>query len=1367
MYYFEHIKQKNREQYENELQAIGDLKLKQLMSWRQERLDDASFIYNSETIADEIAKVCENPSRSTYRKQTLGWMTSMFKNHQYTSISLFDSHYKRVLSVNNENSESISHDPPYLRSAAQPKRILFSDLHTEVGRGVFIDIVVPVLRGRRVDSTVVGLVILMIDPNTVLYPLIQEWPVPSRTSESLLIRREGDDVVYLNALRHIKNVPLELRRPVDEEQLPAAMAARGVEGIVEGKDYRGVEVLAAVRRVPDSQWFLIAKLDAEEMNASVLRDEWLVSILIAALIVATGATIGFSWRTQNARFYRREYEAELERKALTAHYDYLTKLANDIVILISQDLRIVEPNDRALSAYGYSREELIRMHAGDLQAPEVFSQLDTVLKSIEEKNGLVYETLHRRKDGSIFPAEVSSRVIEIEGRRFYQSIIRDITERKNAEKKIKRLSRVYAVLSNINKAIVRLRDRQELFEETCRIAVEDGLFKLAWIGVVNDQTSLVEPIASAGMSVGYLERFRISVTNEPKGRGPAAIALRIGDHIVCNDIECDERMEPWREAALRLGFRSLVRFPIVMFDSVRAAISLYSGEKNFFDEEEINLLRGMSEDISYALESLKREEDRTLIDEALKKSELKYRELIIQAADGIFIADREWKILFVNPKSCEMLGYSEGELLRLNIKDTYAFDEMDNATRRMKDLQTRNALQFERKMRRKDGSVFPVEVNLRTLKDGTYQAIVHDITERKRSEEQLRLQSTALQSAANAIIITDSDGNVLWVNAAFTQLTGYSLDEINSKSTRVLKSGKQDLSFYKTLWNTILSGGIWHGEIVNKRKDGSLYDEEMTITPVRNDVGSITHFIAIKQDIAKRKKAEEDLREAEIRYRALFDESPDGIAVIDPETGVAIEFNEKVHTQLGYSKEEFARLRISDYEVLEKPEETKAHMEKVLREGKDDFETIQRTKSGHLRNVHVTVMTFKLHGKLLIYTIFRDITERKKAAVERKDLEAQLLQMQKMDSLGTLAGGIAHDFNNILSIVLGYSTLLERQKNNAERFSESIVAINQAVQRGANLVRQILTFARKTETAFEAADVNRIVKELLSMLMQTFPKIITFSQSLEEDLPLINADHSQLHQALLNLCVNARDAMPKGGVLSLSTQRVAGDEVRQRFSEATEERYMRVTVTDSGTGMSESVKKRVFEPFFTTKEQSKGTGLGLAVVYGVVQTHHGFIDVATEMGKGTSFHVYLPIPSVWSEHLEVEKRMEEVVPHGTEAILLVEDEELLLSMMEVLLEQNGYRVFTASDGKEAIAMYELHKNEIKLVLTDLGLPRLSGIEEFMRLKEIDPELKVILASGFFDPELKADLLKAGARAFIQKPYVPNEVLKMIREVLDS
>jgi CheY-like chemotaxis protein len=369
--------------------------------------------------------------------------------------------------------------------------------------------------------------------------------------------------------------------------------------------------------------------------------------------------------------------------------------------------------------------------------------------------------------------------------------------------------------------------------------------------------------------------------------------------------------------------------------------------------------------------------------------------------------------------------------------------------------------------------------------------------------------------------------------------------------------------------------------------------------------------------------------------------------------------------------------------------------------------------------------------------------------------------------VGTLAGGIAHDFNNILGIILGHATLLEHVVVDPAKFLKSREAIVNAVHRGASLVQQILTFARKTDVSIEAMNVNDVIVDLMRMLEETFPKTISFSLHLAPTAPLINADRTRIHQTLLNLCVNARDAMPEGGSLAISTHRTAGSRLRTRFPDASEHEYLCVRISDTGTGMDEATRQRLFEPFFTTKPIGKGTGLGLAVVHGIVKTHRGHIDVESTPGKGTAFRLYFPIPKTNHVSSGETHDVDGDLPHGTETILVVEDEQPMRDLARGFLEAKGYRVLSATDGEEALSVFAHQRGSISLVFCDMGLPRLDGAATFLKMKELAPDVRCILVSGYLEPEVKADLLRAGAKAFVQKPYTPPELLRSVREALDA
>ena len=514
----------------------------------------------------------------------------------------------------------------------------------------------------------------------------------------------------------------------------------------------------------------------------------------------------------------------------------------------------------------------------------------------------------------------------------------------------------------------------------------------------------------------------------------------------------------------------------------------------------------------------------------------------------------------------------------------------------------------------------------------------------------------------------------------------------------------------------------------------------------------------------QRRKAEEALSTERNLLRTLIDTIPDRIFVKDINARFVL--NNKAHLKaLGVRTQEES-LGKTDYDFRPKDLSDKFSVsdQKVLQTGESIIGLEEQFISASAQIswlLSTKVPLYNTQGNIIgLVGTSHDITDRKK-------MQNQLLQSQKVQSIGTLAGGIAHDFNNILGIILAYSSVLERVSKDQLKFTESIKSINSAVSRGAALVRQILTFARQTDISISPMSVPELTHEVVTMLQETFPKIFEFKEIFERGVPFIQADHSQIHQAILNLCVNARDAMPKGGVITMKIETCSLEKIVLQFPGATYDRYVCLSVSDTGTGIDEATKSRVFDPFFTTKELGKGTGLGLSVVYGIMQSHYGFVSVESEVGKGTTFYLYLPMPQEPRKVREEQKKELFELRGGTETILFVEDEELLRTAVQSELESSGYKVYVAVDGREAIEIYKQHENEISLILTDMGLPKKTGIDVFQQVREINPRIKIVLASGFISLEQKSELLKAGANGFIQKPYDINGVLKMVREVLDE
>ncbi len=513
--------------------------------------------------------------------------------------------------------------------------------------------------------------------------------------------------------------------------------------------------------------------------------------------------------------------------------------------------------------------------------------------------------------------------------------------------------------------------------------------------------------------------------------------------------------------------------------------------------------------------------------------------------------------------------------------------------------------------------------------------------------------------------------------------------------------------------------------------------------------------------ISSQKAQMEALQKREEKYRTLFEELNDAVVVSTP-SDQFLDVNSAGLDLFGYStKEEFCNNNVLDlYINIDQYKEIK----NVLKHKGEvkDFEVTMKRKDGQILDILATAsLVYGESGNTITYQkVFRDVTEKKK-------LEEQLRQAQKMESVGTLASGVAHDFNNLLAIIIGYTSFLQRNSDDAEKRSKYVSEIAKAAERGAALVKHLLTFARKTEPTLSSLNVNMMIEDLCKFVRETFPKTITFSLNLDANIPLIAGDSSQFHQALLNLVVNARDAMEQGGNISFSTKLVSGIEIQDRFPGIRSEKYVCILVSDTGSGMDEKTRSRIFEPFFTTKEVRKGTGLGLSVVYDVIKNHSGFIEVGSEEGKGTTFSMYFPTTTkvILVENIGVEQPKE--IPHGSETILVVEDEEALLTMATEQLEEKGYNVITAKDGMEAVEKYKENYREIAVVLSDLGLPKMGGLEAYHMMRSINPKMKIVFASGFISPEVKNELLISGARALVQKPYRIEELSTTMRKVMDS
>ena len=431
--YYEHQAAHFHRQMMAQLNAIAELKVKQIVAWRQERMHDAMLMYDDPIFAAEMQEWLYGKAPPGQKEEILHRLRGL-KQDMYVGIKLLDSQGKMLLAIPDTSGDLTPLVKGMVHKALSSGKVIFSDLHLNPEKKIRLDLVVPLHFNKDGLEIYVGVVILNVDPYTLLYPLIESWPTPSPTGEFTLVRREGNDILYLNELRHRKETALVLRIPLTEKLVPAINAALGKEEIIQGIDYRGVPVLAATRTIPDSPWFLTTKVDLSEVSAPLGDRFYLMAVFMLALIASSGLGMAYFWRNRDALFYRQQYEAERERRDLAQRYEYLAKNANDIILIIDKDLKIVEANDLAISSYGYPREEFFHLHLAELYPPGHFTGGETPLPEMQTQNGQTFETVHRRRDGTTFPVAISSTELELNGNKLYQQIIRNMTKSQAREK---------------------------------------------------------------------------------------------------------------------------------------------------------------------------------------------------------------------------------------------------------------------------------------------------------------------------------------------------------------------------------------------------------------------------------------------------------------------------------------------------------------------------------------------------------------------------------------------------------------------------------------------------------------------------------------------------------------------------------------------------------------------------------------------------------------------------------------------------------------------------------------------------------------------------------------------------------------------
>ncbi|PAW78151.1 MAG: hypothetical protein B9S32_08120 [Verrucomicrobia bacterium Tous-C9LFEB] len=680
---------------------------------------------------------------------------------------------------------------------------------------------------------------------------------------------------------------------------------------------------------------------------------------------------------------------------------------------------------------------------------------------------------------------------------------------------------------------------------------------------------------------------------------------------------------------------------------VEYRIRRHDGHYRWFDTRAMPLRDETGRIIKWIGSSTDIQEQRE-VQEELRRGEQRFRTVVETGPDAIFIQTRGC-FAYLNPTAVRLFGAVNAEqLIGQPVLDHFHPDYREGVRQRIQQLnqEQKEAPLITEQIVRCNGEAVDVEVSaVPFIYKGEHGALVfaRDITLRKKVEQQLLLRGSALKAAANSIVILDKRGTIIWINPAFTKLTGYEEAEALGQSLRLTWPDPGDDVFYSAMWETVLAGNVWHGELLSRRKDGSLYTQEMTITPVYDEGHRISHFIAVKQDISDRKKAEE----------------------------------------------------------------------------------------------------------------------------ERKKLEGQLLQAQKLEAIGRFSGGIAHDFNNILAAVAGNARISLDELPPVHPAREYIGEIEKSVVRARDLVRRLLTFTRQEESVRVPIELPLVIEEAVKMLRPLLPAMIEIRTHCNGEIPKVNADATQIHQIIMNLGTNAMHAMADtGGVLSLDLETVTLDASHAKLApELYEGRFVRLMVRDTGCGMDQSTAEHIFEPFFTTKGVGEGSGLGLSMVHGIMKSHHGAITVYSQAGRGTVFRLYFPAMESATESKAMPPTP---LPYGHgEHVIYVDDEKPLVFVSMKIIEKLGYKVSGFSNPMEALDCFRANPSGYDAIVSDCSMPGMSGYNLVKSLREIRPDFPAALASGYVREQDMDAARKVGVTHFIAKPSTIDELANVLHQLLAS
>ncbi|MCX8123289.1 MAG: PAS domain S-box protein [Spirochaetes bacterium] len=1335
------------------LSSNAKIKKDGIQNWIKDQIDDITLLINSNMFTVLSKNYLSNPDKEKYGQL---WQLLNFyaKNNDIYDILIVSANHSIIFTLHHTVEKLSAESILFLNTCKTQKKITVTDLHYDYPESnLHISLIAPLFVNENVLPSY--FLICISRAQDYLLPLLSQWAAGvTQSAETVLIQKRTRQVYSFNIKNHNPQFIIFKIDSLKKDNV-IYQSFNGKCGLLFGYDNDSNKVLAYSLFIPDIEWVVITK-----QNYSVILSQWFnvffLTLIVAVLSIGLVIAYIIIYTKNNEKLYFQKLsDAKSEQLRQFLQYKLILESIGDAIVVTDSNGNIEIFNYIAELLTGWQYEDVKGKYVGDVLNiinKNLLISNDDIYQSILKGSfqGDYYTTVLLSRNNTVIPIDFKGTIIKNNEGNILGTVI--IIQDRTKESFFQLLSEIRIRFINYSMQ----HSKEEFIQYALKLIADITDSQVScfvcykyYYNKTGELTNIVSPDSFHSFCIDNTIDCSIDyekLWNECKETKKPVINNKESQYFSCKVTNISKPL-------------SELFIPVFINNSLVAILGVGTISKEYspIDISRVTILS----QIVYEIQLHKEKEE-------------SYKNLFLLTKDLACITDLHTAtFLMVNPAFEKTLGYTQEELLSRPFLEFIHPDDIEKTLHVIQNdlLKGNDLITFENRYRCKDGTYRWLEWNSHPVTSlGIAYAIAHDITERRKIEEILRISEEKFKN----IFIHSNDGiclhELVYEN---NNPVNYRIIDVNPQYEQILSLKKEDV-LYK------LATEVYNTEkppffeiykevaLTGKSTVFETYYEPMNkyfiISVFSPQKGQ---FATVFKDISDIKIAAKKIEESEEKF-SLFMKNLPLVVVIRDLQGRYIYLNDEWERVMELKKEDW--LGKTPYDVFPKEDAEKLLRgdREAIKEGKvEPVEVALHHKSGikwWMANRFVLYDSDK--NPAYIATLYIDITERKKAEEERDRLKEQLIQAQKLESIGRLAGGVAHDYNNMLEVIMGNAQLALMQIDNKKDLEIYLNEIISAAKRSADVTRQLLTFARKQITEPHVININDVVGNMLKMLQRLIGENIELRFNPHPQLWNVLIDPTQVNQIVANLCINARDAISDNGIITIHTQNMLLDEDYCRdITDCLPGEYVVLSVSDNGCGIDKEIINKIFDPFFTTKEIGKGTGLGLSTVYGIVKQNNGFITVYSEKGIGSTFKIYLPryvTPDTIKDEIKIDEK-----PLGNgETLLVVEDEQSLLKMIQIMLERLQYKVIITSSPSEAIDIMKTKSNEIDMLLTDLVMPQMNGVELYEKIKQIKPDIQCLFMSGYTDIMLYEHIINKETN-FLQKPFSMLDLAKKLRNILDK